>query len=338
VTHVIRNKLIHVWYQERPSLLSRLLYPFSLLFRVVTVARRLCYRFHLLRSQSFSAPVIVVGNITVGGTGKTPMVIHLVELLTAHGYHPGVVSRGYGGTATHATLVTENSDAKQIGDEALLIARQTRAPVVVAKKRCQAVKKLLAEKQCDVIISDDGLQHYAMVRDVEVAMLDGKRRLGNMHMLPAGPLREPIDRLREVDALVITEGEAFNDEYAMTLAPADYLIAVTDPSKTLAVSTLTEQSVHAVAGIAHPERFFVTLNALGVKAERHVFPDHYAYTAKDLNFADDKPVIMTEKDAVKCRPFAGQNVWYLPVKAKLSSTFNEFMLKRLAEMPALKRN
>ncbi len=326
------HRLLRAWYQDKPSLLTRLLYPFSLVFHLIVDIRRLFYRWHLLSRCSFDVPVVVVGNITVGGTGKTPMVVYLVELLKRHGYRPGVVSRGYGGHANKPTVVDAQSEAKLVGDEALLIAKNTSVPVVVARKRCAAVKKILATTDCNVVISDDGLQHYAMQRDMEIAMIDGKRRLGNMYLLPAGPLREPVDRLRAVDAIVVTEGEAVNDEYAMQLTPSGRLISVNDPAQTCMISALQNQSVHAVAGIAHPDRFFATLSALGIEFDKQVYPDHHLYQANDFHFAGDNAIVMTEKDAVKCRSLALKNAWYLPVTAKLPSTFDEVVLKRLDEV------
>lgn len=323
----MRDKLISTWYKEEPTLLGRLLYPLSLLFRTLIACRRLIYR--LLPKQTFPLRIIVVGNITVGGTGKTPMVIYLVELLKQRGYRPGVVSRGHGGSAKEATIVTVDGDADVVGDEPLLIAKRTYAPVVVAKKRVQAVRKLLNDFDCNVVISDDGLQHYAMSRDVEIVMMDGKRRLGNMHCLPAGPLRESVERLKSVDAIVVTEGEAFNDEFLMALEPNTSLVSLHDRSAILPIDRLKGQSVHAVAGIANPQRFFDTLEKLGISFEKHVFPDHYQYSKKDLMFADNQLIIMTEKDAVKCHSFDVQQAYYLPVKARLSSIFDEFVLKSI---------
>lgn len=298
------------------------LLPLSAIFCVIVALRRWAYRVGILRRTRLPIPVIVVGNISVGGTGKTPLVIALVELLRAHGWRPGVITRGYGGNATSwPQAVTAASDPTAVGDEAVLIARRTGVPVMAGPQRRESARALLAQA-CDIVISDDGLQHYALVRDLEIAVIDGARGLGNGLCLPAGPLRESRARLRTVDARVV-QGVAMGDAFVMRLQ-ADDLRAVAN-ERTVALVDLPRR-VHAVAGIGNPARFFSSLSALGLTVVPHPFPDHHRFTAADLDFGDTLPVIMTEKDAVKCRAFARADVYYLPVRALLPAEFDTFIL------------
>jgi tetraacyldisaccharide 4'-kinase len=302
------------WYDA--SGLTVLLRPLSWLYRGIIVLRYAAYRAGVLRRRRVAAPVIVVGNITVGGTGKTPLVIWLVELLRSEGYRPGVVSRGYRGRARHwPQQVRPDSDPDMVGDEPVVIARRARCPVAVGPDRVAAAEALLRYNDVDVVVSDDGLQHYALERDIEIVVIDGVRRFGNRFCLPAGPLREPVSRLSRADFLVVNGGTALRREFPMTMHPGE-LRNVRRDETAQAPESFPRRHVHAVAGIGHPERFFRQLRQLGFTVIEHPFPDHHAYTAEDLAFGDELPVFMTEKDAVKCRRFCGEDCWYLPVEAQ----------------------
>lgn len=260
-------------------------------------------------------PVLVVGNVTVGGTGKTPLVAWLVRYLEAAGWAPGIVTRGYGGRAGHwPQQVRPDSDPATVGDEAVVLARRTGRPVAAGPDRVAAARALVHYRHCDIVVSDDGLQHYRLARDLEVAVVDGTRRLGNGRCLPAGPLREPARRLGTVD-LVVAHGDAARGEFAMEYRP-EPLRRVTDENISRAPLPGRGIRVHGVAGIGDPHRFFAQLNGLGFRVTPHAFPDHHPFTPADLRLEPDLPIIMTEKDAVKCRHFAGGNTWYLPVTAE----------------------
>jgi len=320
---------VDAWYQE--MYISTWFVPLSLLYVDVIKFRRFLYRLGVLKSTRLPVPVIIVGNITVGGTGKTPLVIWLVELLQQQGYKPGVITRGYGGTANKVPQeVSADSDAAMVGDEAVLLARRCACPVTVGVNRVAAARHLLARHACDVIISDDGLQHYALQRDIEIAVIDGQRRFGNGYCLPAGPLREPAERLRQVD-LVVANGatELLDGEYGMQCQGDELVNLATGERQPL--TGFNNVACHAVAAIGNPARFFALLKAAGVECTAHAFPDHHAFTAADLQFKDDKPVLMTEKDAVKCLGFAQTNYWYLPIRAVLPEAFSQQILKLLTE-------
>lgn len=323
------------WYQGHPLL--HLLRPFAGLFACLVALRRFCYHQRLKSVTHFPVPVIVVGNITFGGTGKTPLVVWLADFLLKAGYQPGLVSRGYGGrSAEYPLVVTPQSDPSMVGDEAVLLAGRTKCPMVVAPCRVTAVTKLLRDYACDIVISDDGLQHYALGRAIEIAVIDGERRLGNGWCLPAGPLRESQGRLQKVD-WVVTNGRPAWGEYGMQLVPS-VLRHVADPEKTLPLSEIIDKTIHAVAGIGHPQRFFQTLRELGLNIIEHPFPDHYRFKRDDILYGDDALVIMTEKDAVKCRAWATPQHWYLPVEAVLEPKFTEVLLEKLREISAKKKH
>jgi len=326
VTGSWASRFEEIWYGGSPLALALL--PLSWIYALVAAARQRAYASGLLPSARLPAPVIVVGNVTVGGTGKTPLVVWLVEFLRAHGWHPGVVSRGYGGRARHwPQQVRADSDPVMVGDEPVLIAQRTRCPVAAGPDRAEAVAALLEHHACDVVVSDDGLQHYALARDVEIAVIDGVRRFGNGQLLPAGPLREPAGRVRRVD-MTVANGLAGRGEFAMQLRPGA-LMALGRDRPALALQALQPREVHAVAGIANPERFFETLRAAGLRVHRHPFADHHRFAAADLQFGDRLPVVMTEKDAVKCRRFAARDHWYLPVSAVLPEVFGRRLLTLL---------
>jgi tetraacyldisaccharide 4'-kinase len=312
------KRLDYYWYTRSPWLL--LLTPVSLVFRVAVWLRRLAYRSGLARSHRVAVPVIVVGNITVGGTGKTPLVAWLAGYLQSKGYRPGIIARGYGGRATRwPQQVRPDSDPNIVGDEAVLLAGITQCPMAVAPNRVAAARALIEHSNCNVIISDDGLQHYALQRDVEIAVIDGIRRFGTGFSLPAGPLREPVKRLQEVD-LVVVNGLGSGLEHRMRMLPGK-ACNLKDRARSQELSGFRGQAVHAVAGIGNPERFFQTLQQAGMRVQGHAFPDHHRFTPADIGFGDGKPVLMTEKDAVKCRHFASENDWFVPVRVELPAEF-----------------
>jgi tetraacyldisaccharide 4'-kinase len=316
---------------QRRGVWSLLLAPLAALYCAAAGLRRLAYRRGWAPVERVGVPVIVIGNLTVGGTGKTPLVLWLARFLRAHGYRPGLVARGYGGRATGPLAVTADSDPGEAGDEAVLLARRSDCPVVVGRDRAAAARRLLAVSSSDVIVSDDGLQHYRLGRDIEIAVLDGRRRLGNGLCLPAGPLREPPGRLRTVD-LVVANGEARAGELGMELA-VTALRNLQEPRRTAAARDFAGTPLHAVAGIGHPARFFDQLRALGLTVIEHPFPDHHRYRPADLEFGDAAPVIMTEKDAVKCRRFAQPRHWVLEVEARPDPRLGERILQLLKEVP-----
>ncbi len=319
--------IARVWYRNSLCTVSFLLLPFSYLFALIIFLRRLCFRLGIFKVHHLNVPVIVVGNITVGGTGKTPFAIWLAKLLIEHGYTPGIVSHGYGGIKSKQPFfVSVDSSALQVGDEALLLKRHTLCPVVIAADRVAAAKALLAQHTCDVIISDDGLQHYHLGRDIEIAIIDGIRQFGNHYLLPAGPLREPIARLNSVDLVVKNDGDIEN-KWGMTLMP-EFMVSLQTKNK-VKLADFAANKIHAVAAIGHPQRFFQTLKEAGFDLIIHTFPDHYQYKAEDLQFADNFPVVMTEKDAVKCYSFAQPHFWYLAVTAHIGKALPDALLKRL---------
>jgi tetraacyldisaccharide 4'-kinase len=314
-----KMKYDKLWYGKSPGAI--VLLPLSWLFRIIVLFRRLAYKTGIFKIHRLPVPVIVVGNITVGGTGKTPLVIYLANYLKEQGYKPGIISRGYGGQArTWPQQVRLDGDPTIVGDEAIMIARRSNCPMAVSPKRADAGKALLEHNDCDIIVSDDGMQHYALGRDIEIAVIDGVRRFGNKQCLPAGPLREPISRLNSVD-LKVVNGLAGSGEWAMRLS-GDICDNLHDPGKTMMLKQLWGKQVHAVAGVGNPRRFFDKLSQQGIKVIEHPFPDHHAYVPEDISFDDEIPVLMTEKDAVKCKRFATSNHWYLPVSAVFDDSFN----------------
>jgi tetraacyldisaccharide 4'-kinase len=307
------SSLEAAWYRGAPWLW--LLLPLEGLFRIIASLRRGLYRLGLLRSYRAAKPVVVVGNITVGGTGKTPVVIALVEALQARGIKPGVVSRGYGATETNFPhQLSSGSLAAQCGDEPLLMHRRTGAPIVVDPDRGRAVATLLGSEEVDIVLSDDGLQHYALQRDFEIALLDAQRGTGNGHCLPVGPLREPVSRLASVD-WVLYRGGAQPDN-SVTYQPVTWVNVVSAEERGLEAFAGAPE-VLALAGIGQPEQFFASLAALGVEFESRVFDDHHHFIAEDFASLQGRTILMTEKDAVKCQSLAGANAWYLRIDARL---------------------
>lgn len=369
----LKKKLLQSWYSPRPY---SFLIPLSGIYRTIISLRQFLYRANFKKITKFSVPVIVVGNLTVGGTGKTPLVIWLAKLLQEQGYQPGIVSRGYGGRASqYPQWVNAQSDPTVVGDEAALIAQKTNCPMVVDPKRVRAIKTLLDKTNCNIVISDDGLQHYAMARDIEIVVIDGERGFGNEYCLPAGSLREPLSRLQKVDFIIsngvkhhkdmelnaTSEKSAFlsssrtrgsrmttkkldsrirgndNNEkklifadkhpefYTMQMKPGE-IYNLLNPNLQL---THYQLPVHAVAGIGNPDRFFASLRKAGFFVIEHSFPDHHLYKPADFNFGQDALIIMTEKDAVKCKFFATENFWCLPIGLEIETNFTQDLLQKL---------
>jgi tetraacyldisaccharide 4'-kinase len=303
-----------------------LLIPLSWIFSAIINVRKYLYRIGWLESTRLSVPVIVVGNITVGGTGKTPMVIWLAEQLKLAGFTPGIISRGYGGTSKLVTAVFANSNPRQVGDEPVLIAKRTTCPMFVGANRVAAGQVLLnANPQCNVIISDDGLQHYALQRDVEIAIVNSNQQFGNQLLLPAGPLREKLSRLQAVDAIVDSgRGADFGNLFKDELPPVfnmqvqgETFESLNDTQSSQLASYFADKNIVAIAGIGNPERFFYQLSALGLQFESKAFADHYEFVAQDLTQFSGKTILMTEKDAVKCSALTTTDAWYLPITAMI---------------------
>ena len=319
--------IARIWSGESPLWL--LLLPLSWLYGLVSGVISLLYRLGIKRAWRAPVPVVVVGNLTAGGNGKTPVVIWLVEQLKARGIRVGVVSRGYGGKAAkYPLLLTSDTLTSEAGDEPVLIYQRTGAPVAVSPVRSEAVQALLTEHDVQIIITDDGLQHYALARDKEIVVIDGVRRFGNGWWLPAGPMRERASRLKSVDAVIVNGGVAKQGEIPMHLHPGLAVNLLTGERK--AVAQLP--ALVAMAGIGHPPRFFATLEQCGARIEKRVpLADHQALVPEQVAaFAvPGQTLIMTEKDAVKCRAFAKENWWYLPVDAELGGEQPEQLLKDL---------
>ncbi len=315
------------WYRITP--LHLILWPLSILFAVLAASRRALYRLGILSSHHLPVPVIIVGNISVGGTGKTPLTLALAAQLVQHGKQPLIISRGYGGTASGSLAVDRNASAASCGDEPLLMAKRGICPVWIGRDRvATALAALQAHPECDVILSDDGLQHYRLQRDVELVVVDGIRRFGNQQLLPAGPLRESVTRLDSVDAVVVNGGTPLSGEYAMQLAGSRFYNLL-DPTRTITTQELQGLRCHAVAGIGNPQRYFDTLHGLGLDCVNHPYPDHHAYTAAELDYAACEALLLTEKDAVKCATFADARYWVLRVDAQIDPALIALILRKM---------
>jgi tetraacyldisaccharide 4'-kinase len=308
-----------VWYTPEPP--PWWLTPLAAIYAALSRVRRVAYAKRVMRSTRLSCPVIVVGNLTAGGTGKTPLVCWLASQLTERGYRPGVVSRGYGGSSRRPRLVRHSDKPEFVGDEAVLLARRSGVPVAVGRDR-PAAAQLLINAGCNVIVSDDGLQHYALARDCEIIVVDGERRFGNARLLPAGPLRESPDRLGSADAVVFNGGPAQGDgALHMRLLATQAISMKFGSSKPL--REFAGRPAHAIAAIGNPRRFFAMLRSLGIDVVEHALPDHAELSLDDISFADDLPVLMTEKDAVKCQEIAGPHHWYVPVNVAFAAGDSE---------------
>jgi tetraacyldisaccharide 4'-kinase len=318
----VHSWLNRIWYDRAAP--PWWLLPLSLIYGAVAGSRRFLYAKRLRRSNQVSLPVVVVGNLSVGGTGKTPLVCWLVARLTDLGFKPGVVTRGYGGSFGKVRLIDSYDDPRVVGDESILLARRTGAPVAIGRDR-PAASQLLVNAGCNVVVSDDGLQHYALGRDCEIVVIDGDRRFGNGWLLPAGPLRETPARLAAADAIVVNGGRALLDGALSMRLEAKSALSLTGGAAK-ALDEFAGRSVHAIAGIGNPERFFNMLRAHGIEVAGHALPDHAHLRAADITFADQRPVLMTEKDAVKCQRIAGSRHWYVPVTASFDGGESNVLL------------
>ncbi len=323
-----------LFWDKPNSLTAHFLQPLAFFYRCIVGLRALLYKRQVLRCYRAPWPVIVIGNITVGGTGKTPLLVWLTLQLKQAGFKPAVVTRGYGANSTskQPLWVTSESDPNQVGDEPVLIAKKTQCPVVVSPKRSQAVKRLTEQNICNIVVCDDGLQHYALERDLEICVIDGLRRFGNQHLLPAGPLRESVTRLLSVDYLVTNTtagGSEQCGEWPMYYQPQSLRYVHNDQSVQQRISTAC-----ALAGIGYPPRFFTLLERMGIcLTVCKAYPDHYRYRREILlrDFGASA-VVMTEKDAVKCRAFAQPNWYYLPVEAQLPAEFSQKLLTHIKKV------
>jgi tetraacyldisaccharide 4'-kinase len=321
----VQSWLNDIWYERAAP--PWWLLPLSLIYGAVVGSRR---HFYAMRKPTrVSLPVVVVGNLSVGGTGKTPLACWLVARLADLGFKPGVVTRGYGGSAGSIRLAAPSDAPGVVGDESVLLARRSGVPVAIGRDR-PAASQLLVNAGCDVIVSDDGLQHYALARDCEIVVIDGDRLFGNGRLLPAGPLRENRSRLAAADAVVVNGGRALlGGALSMRLEAKRALSLIGGAVKRL--DEFAGHSVHAVAGIGNPQRFFNMLRARGIEVTGHPLPDHARLQASDISFADGRPVLMTEKDAVKCELIAGPQHWYVPVTASFTGAESDALLKIVTE-------
>ena len=309
--------VVDSWYKK--SFWLYLLYPFSLIVSFITARRRRKYLKGASETHKSEVPVIVVGNLTIGGTGKTPLVKYIASELLSLGYKPGLVSRGYGGKFKETLLVSDQTPVKQTGDEAQILATLN-LPFYIDKSRVRAVKAITDNHDCDIIISDDGLQHYKMNRDIEIVVIDGKRRFGNNLTFPAGPLRESKARLNSVDFIVNNSGPTDEGEYLMNVSPSRFVHLKSGKSYPIEDWPMHKQ-VHAVAGLGNPGRFFDLLARLGFDIIRHPFQDHHNFHEQDIHYLDHLPIVMTEKDASKCKDFDNNKIWYLTIEADVSDKF-----------------
>jgi tetraacyldisaccharide 4'-kinase len=325
----------NIWYGDSPF--YWLLLPFTWLFAVAVAVRRFAYSRNLKKARSVDVPVIVVGNISVGGTGKTPVTIWLAKALAISGRQPGIIGRGYRGSVGSEPLqATAESDPAVVGDEAILLATLCDCPVVVHPDRVAAARKVI-ELGANIVISDDGLQHYRLARDLEIAVVDGYRGFGNGSLLPAGPLREPVSRLKSVDTVLIhrhpeVEHDVLRrsqDQRPLSFRLRAKGVSRLDDSELRQISEFAGTTVHAVAGIGHPERFFQMLESHGINVHRHPLPDHAAIIAEDIVFDDDLDILMTAKDAVKCHWLDTSNCWYVPVEIDFEGADADILLDRV---------
>lgn len=332
------SRLNSLWYGNSNKLSMFLLLPLSWLYCAATLLRRLVYQSGFLRSGKLNAIVIVVGNITVGGTGKTPLVIALVALLKDKGYSAGVICRGYGSRCRRGPVqALVDSSPQDVGDEAVLLARATGGPVFVGRDRVSTARALLARHPVDIIISDDGLQHYALQRDLEVLVVDGQRQLGNRHCLPAGPLREPVSRLGTADAVIEQVAEPAASGFWMQYRVSQ-AISLTAPETHKELKKFIGKQGYLVAGTGNNDRFFYCLQSRGINFKMRGFADHQFYQPADLAFAGDAPVLMTDKDAVKCEAFATDNWWRVPLETRLAPEFQRWVADRLDTLSGRKND
>lgn len=327
----LSDRLLAAWYEGHPAL--ALLRPLECLYRRVVNAKRARFLAGEGTIYKAAVPVVVVGNITVGGTGKTPLILWLIDHCRRRGLKVGVVSRGYGARPPgFPWRVRAEQSAAEAGDEPLLIVQRTGVPLMIDPDRGRAVQALLDAEPLDLILSDDGMQHYRLARDLELVLIDAARGLGNRRCLPAGPLREPVERLQSVDALLYNGAQADREDgFAFTLKPSA-LVNLRTGQRVGVEHFPPGQAMHAVAGIGNPQRFFKTLEGLDWRPVAHAFADHAVFDAQALSFTPALPLVMTEKDAVKCRSFAAQDWWYLAVDAQPSTAFVSWFDERLTHL------
>lgn len=320
--------LDHYWYSINP--VSLILWPVSLFFLLLVICRKAFYTTGVFKSYKIKKPVVVIGNITVGGTGKTPLIIKLCELLNNWGYKTGVISRGYGGTGPWPHQLVSTSTAEGSGDEPLQVYNRTGVPVVVGPDRVADANYLLDNNELDIILTDDGLQHYRLQRDLELVVIDQSRLYGNGFLLPAGPLREPVSRMNTFKTACWKIVNGGNENYAFNIRLRNARQLSSDRDESL--ENFKSDTVHAVAGIGNPQRFFNMLKQAGLKIIEHPFPDHHQFSQQDLDFNDELPVLMTEKDSVKCQTFTRDNFWYVPIDIELTETFINAFQAKVAEL------
>jgi tetraacyldisaccharide 4'-kinase len=315
----LQRRLLRSWI--KPDGLTLALWPFSLLYRCLFLVKKTSHQIGLAKSYRAPVPVVVVGNITVGGTGKTPLVVYLIELLREYGYRPGVISRGYAGESnSYPVSVKIDTEVAICGDEPAMIVQRTNVPMVIGPNRRDDIEVLLNDFDVDIVISDDGLQHFELQRDIEICLHDATSIRENTHLLPAGPYREPKSKLDVFDLLVhhVNADSLTDKPYSMNLVPQS-IQAVCNTNTT---SFDASDGVHAVAGIGNPQRFFDTCHKMGWNITQHAFDDHHAFVASDFQFEDHLPIVMTQKDAVKCQEFNNNSLWYLPVDVNISKEFS----------------
>lgn len=308
------KSLDHYWYDI--NIVAIFLWPVSLLFSTLVWFRRKAYALGIFKSFKVAKPIIVIGNLSVGGTGKTPLIIELNKLLTDMGLKVGIISRGYGGAGPWPHQLTDQSSAAVSGDEPVQLFQRTKLPIVVGPNRVEDAELLCKENNLDIILADDGLQHYRMKRDLELIVVDQQRQFGNGFCLPAGPLREPVSRLGKNSWCVFNGGD---QNYSFQIKPS-HTIQLNN-KRTVSLQYFENKTVHAVAGIGNPQRFFNMLKDNGINVIEHAFQDHHNFTVDDLNFNDDLAVLMTEKDSVKCQNIDNENLWYVAIDITLSDNF-----------------
>lgn len=321
----LESRLNRIWYEREP--VPAWAAALEHVFRIMLGLRRWAYALRLRRSIRLPVPVLIVGNLTVGGTGKTPLVGWLANELRRRGWRPGIVTRGYGAATHEVQRLPPDAEPVQFGDEPVWLAHATGCPVAIGRRRAAAARLLIDRDGVDVLISDDGLQHWSLARDFEIVVIDAQRGFGNGRLLPAGPLREPVERLSRVDAVVVNGGSR-DGAYSMRVI-ASRALSLRDLATSRALATFAGQRVHAVAGIGNPNRFFDLLRAHAIEVEAHPYPDHHRYTGAELAFADDLAVMITEKDAGKCAPYADGRIWVVPIDVELPAEFSDAVHRRL---------
>jgi len=324
------KSLDHYWYDN--NIVAWFLWPLSLLFRVLVWVRFKAYQSGLFQSFKAAKPVVVIGNISVGGTGKTPLIIELSKLLASLGYKVGIISRGYGGTGPWPHQLNNASKAEQSGDEPVQLYQRTGLPIVVGPDRVDDAALLCEQNEIDIILADDGLQHYRLQRELELVVVDQQRQFGNGFCLPAGPLREPLSRLdvqhgKKQSWCIYNGGQ---QKYSFSIKPGMVINLQSGEEKSL--KSFANMRVHAVAGIGNPQRFFTMLEQHGINVTEHAFPDHYQYQSSDVDFDDDLPVLMTEKDSVKCTPSDNAKLWYVAIDIVLSDDFVNDFTKQIGQL------